>query len=72
MATLPSVAGCYLLEWYNKGVTDLEDLRWCLQFYRGIDFHSTNLVGFALTEARRYREERIRREEQDGERGDSV
>lgn len=61
MGAYPSVIGCYLLDWYNRGVTDLEDLRWCLEFYRGVELHSTNLVGFALMEARRYREERIRR-----------
>ena len=30
-----TVEGLWFLEWFNKGVTDPEDLCWCIEFYRG-------------------------------------
>ena len=51
-----TVEGFWFLQWYELGVTDAEDLCWCIEFYRGQAGWKPSLAMGALTEARRYRE----------------
>ena len=55
-----TVTGVRLFNWFQMGITDLEDLQWLLNFYHREDLPIC-LIGSALIEAREAWPERLGR-----------
>ena len=51
-----TVEGFWFLDWYNKGVTDPEDLCWCMEFYRGQAGWNPTLAQGCMKAAKDYKE----------------
>jgi len=48
-----STTGVRLYHWYEMGITEYEDLQWCLEFYSTQKW-PLSIIGSALAEAKRY------------------